>query len=76
MSRLLDADTCPHCKEPLPEPTPRTCPACGGSLQQRYLQSGCLSSKPLVALVGLGGVGAWTCGVLTWLERAWTGWLG
>jgi predicted amidophosphoribosyltransferase len=58
MPRIQEQSICRHCKAELPHPTPRTCPECGGSLQQRYLQSGCLTSKPLLALVGLGLV-AW-----------------
>ena len=54
--RALDYENCPHCGEELPEETPRTCPACGGSLQQRYLQSGCLTSKPMLVLLGLGAL--------------------
>lgn len=46
MPRLIDASECPHCGEAL-EPSPsRTCPSCGGSLQQRYLKAGCLTSAP------------------------------
>lgn len=48
--RILEFEECPHCAAALPERTPRTCPECGGSLQQRYLQTGCLSSKPLILL--------------------------
>ena len=36
------------------------CPECGGSLQQRYLRAGCLSSSPGLVLLGLG---------LAWLLR-------
>ncbi|TAJ25421.1 MAG: hypothetical protein EPO68_00060 [Planctomycetota bacterium] len=52
--RILKTDKCVHCGVALEQPTPRLCPKCGGSLQQRYLKWGCLSSKPLVLLVGLG----------------------
>ncbi|MHC4263062.1 MAG: hypothetical protein ACYSWX_11105 [Planctomycetota bacterium] len=52
--RILDINQCPHCKAELPAETPRTCPECGGSLQQRYLQSGCLTSKPMLALIAAG----------------------
>lgn len=55
--RLIDADTCPHCEAELPDPLPRSCPDCGGSLQKRYLEAGCLSSKP-VLLIGT-GIAAW-----------------
>jgi hypothetical protein len=49
--RLIDAKDCPHCGAELPEPKPRSCPKCAGSLQQRHLKIGCLSSAPkLVAL--------------------------
>ena len=50
--RLLDTGHCPHCKAELGKPTPRACPKCGGSLQQRYLRSGCLSSAPKLLLLG------------------------
>ena len=52
--RILEFDRCPHCEAELPEETPRTCPTCGGSLQQRYLEAGCLSSKPMLFLIGAG----------------------
>jgi predicted amidophosphoribosyltransferase len=52
--RIIDTDRCPHCGEELPEETPRVCPHCGGSLQQRYLQTGCLTSKPLLVLLAAG----------------------
>ncbi|MEO0650053.1 MAG: hypothetical protein AAFZ65_05195, partial [Planctomycetota bacterium] len=52
--RILEFEECPHCGVALPEETPRTCPECGGSLQQRYLQAGCLSSKPMLLLLGAG----------------------
>jgi hypothetical protein len=58
--RLIDARHCPHCKVELPEPTPRVCPSCGGSLQQRHLKLGCLTSAPKVLLVGALVWGAWT----------------
>lgn len=57
VSRLIEAKRCPHCGEELELPLPRTCPSCGGSLQQRYLKSGCLTSKPLLLLLGLGALG-------------------
>jgi predicted amidophosphoribosyltransferase len=59
MPRVLEIDRCPHCKAELPSPTPRVCPGCGGSLQKRYLESGCLSSRPLLMLLGLGLWGLW-----------------
>ncbi|QDU68305.1 hypothetical protein [Engelhardtia mirabilis] len=52
--RILDLETCPHCKARLPRPTPRVCPECAGSLQKRYLSSGCLTSKPMLLLIGIG----------------------
>lgn len=62
--RLIEAETCPHCKAELPEPMPRVCPECGGSLQKRYLEAGCLTSKPLF-LVAAGGA--------TWFAAALAG---
>ena len=54
--RILDLDRCRHCKADLERPTPRVCPACGGSLQKRHLALGCLTSAPppvlLLALLG------------------------
>lgn len=51
--RVLDVRHCPHCKEALDAPTPRVCPACGGSLQKRYLSLGCLSTAPLLLAVAV-----------------------
>jgi hypothetical protein len=51
--RLLLVDDCPHCREKLPERGLRTCPGCGGSLQQRYLRAGCLSSSPVLLVFAL-----------------------
>lgn len=48
--RILDVETCPHCGVALARPTPRTCPGCGGSLQKRYLSTGCLTSRPMLFL--------------------------
>lgn len=58
--RLLETDRCPHCKGELGKPTPRVCTHCGGSLQQRYLKAGCLTSAPKLLIVGAG---------LAWLAR-------
>lgn len=44
--RILKTGRCPHCDADVPRPTPRSCPDCGGSLQQRFLASGCLTSAP------------------------------
>jgi hypothetical protein len=52
--RLIEADRCPHCKAKLVKPLPRACPECGGSLQQRYLKAGCVTSKPLLLLATAG----------------------
>jgi len=52
--RILDVDRCPHCKSELEKPTPRVCPACGGSLQKRFLTAGCLSSAPPIVLAAWG----------------------
>jgi predicted amidophosphoribosyltransferase len=52
--RILAVDRCPHCKSPLEKPTPRVCPACGGSLQKRFLTAGCLSSAPPIVLAAWG----------------------
>lgn len=57
--RLLKTRRCPHCKAQLPQPTPRVCPACGGSLQQRYLAAGCLSSAPKLLLLAWLVVECW-----------------
>ncbi|MCC6408980.1 MAG: hypothetical protein IT453_17600 [Planctomycetes bacterium] len=50
--RLVEESFCPHCKAALPDPKPRVCPQCAGSLQQRYLKAGCLTSAPKLLLVG------------------------
>ena len=50
MSKLIVEPNCPHCGLELPEPKPRSCPRCAGSLQQRYLKAGCLSSAPKLLL--------------------------
>lgn len=54
MPRVLKVKRCPHCEAELPQPPPRACPTCGGSLQQRYLTAGCLTSKPMLLLVAAG----------------------
>jgi predicted amidophosphoribosyltransferase len=51
---VLETRRCPHCSAELGQPTPRSCPACGGSLQQRYLRAGCLSSAPKLLLFAAG----------------------
>lgn len=59
MPRLLRSRRCPHCGVRLAKPPPRVCTECGGSLQQRYLQAGCLSSSPLwLGAVALGWAAA------------------
>jgi hypothetical protein len=56
MSRVVERKNCPHCKAKLPEPTPRMCPECAGSLQKRFLSLGCFTTAPpiVLALVGAG----------------------
>ena len=54
MPRLIRSPYCPHCRATLPEPKPRACPQCAGSLNQRFLQVGCLTSAPPVLLMALG----------------------
>ncbi|MCY3002013.1 MAG: hypothetical protein NTV21_09425 [Planctomycetota bacterium] len=56
MPKLIEGRRCPHCDVALPTPPPRMCPGCGGSLQQRYLRVGCLSSAPKLVLAA---AGAW-----------------
>lgn len=63
MPRLIDEPVCPHCGVELPDPTPRVCPECAGSLQQRYLKAGCLSAGPKLLLFA--GGAAWV--VQRWL---------
>jgi hypothetical protein len=55
--RVIQSKRCPHCKAELPQPTPRVCPSCAGSLQKRFLTLGCLTSAPPVVLALLGA--AW-----------------
>lgn len=52
MPRLVEKRRCPHCGEALPDPVPRVCPECGGSLQQRHLKAGCLHTGPGLFLLG------------------------
>jgi len=52
MPRLIDQSQCPHCAAKLPDPRPRVCPECAGSLQQRHLKAGCLNTGPAVFLLG------------------------
>ena len=51
--RLIEGDRCPHCGAELPDPKPRVCPGCMGSLQKRYLSAGCLTSAPKLLLAAL-----------------------
>lgn len=60
MPRLIDERHCPHCGAELENPKPRVCPECMGSLQQRFLKAGCLSSGPVALLVMVGV--AWLLG--------------
>jgi hypothetical protein len=55
--RIQKARQCPHCRAVLPQPTPRVCPECAGSLQKRFLSCGCLTSAPPV-LLAVWGIGA------------------
>jgi len=50
--RLIESRQCPHCGAKLPEPKPRICPSCAGSLQKRHLRVGCLSSAPKLVVIG------------------------
>ena len=52
--RVIPFKRCPRCKEELEQPTPRSCPHCGASLQKRYLSWGCLTSAPPLLLLALG----------------------
>lgn len=54
MPKLIASKLCPHCGEKLPDTRPRVCPECMGSLQQRYLKAGCLSSGPTVLVLAIG----------------------
>ena len=54
MPRLIEEAHCPHCGTELPEPKPRVCPECMGSIQQRHLKAGCLSSGPALWLLAAG----------------------
>lgn len=46
MPRLIHGTHCPHCGAELPSPKPLLCPQCAGSLRQKHLKAGCLSSAP------------------------------
>jgi hypothetical protein len=59
MPRLIPGKHCPHCRAELPEPKPRACPECGGTLQQRFLKAGCLTSAPKLLLLGAAGWLVW-----------------
>lgn len=52
MPKILQLKECPACGESLPQPTPRVCPGCAKSLQQRFLSFGCLTSAPPLLLGG------------------------
>lgn len=57
MPRILDTRRCPRCKGDVGRPTPRVCPHCGGSLQQRFLSWGCFTTAPPVLAIAVGA--AW-----------------
>jgi hypothetical protein len=59
MPKLIDDKHCPHCGIELPEPKPRMCPSCAGSLQQRYLKTGCLTSAPKLVALAFAVWAAW-----------------
>jgi predicted amidophosphoribosyltransferase len=67
MPRLIVEKECPHCGAQLPVPKPTSCPECMGSLQQRFLRAGCLSSAPPILLACVAG-GALARIVLTYLR--------
>ncbi len=54
MPRLIQTRHCPHCRAELPQPVPRVCPSCAGSLQKRFLAAGCLTSAPKMLLLACG----------------------
>lgn len=56
MPRLVEGPRCPHCDAELPSPKPFACPQCAGSLGQRHLKAGCLTSAPKLLLFA---TGAW-----------------
>ncbi len=60
MPRLIEGTHCPHCGAELPSPKPLVCPQCAGSLRQKHLKAGCLSSAPKLVLFGF---------ALAWLAR-------
>lgn len=51
MPRLIDKDHCPHCGVKRTEEDVSVCTECGGSLQQRHLKAGCISTAPLWILM-------------------------
>ncbi|MBL8802264.1 MAG: hypothetical protein JNN27_09730 [Planctomycetes bacterium] len=57
-------ERCPHCDAELPanarEQRLRACPQCAGSLRQKHLKAGCLTSAPKQLLL-------W--GALVWLAQ-------
>lgn len=57
-------ERCPHCDAELPPPAResrmRACPQCAGSLRQKHLKAGCLTSAPKQLLL-------W--GALVWLAQ-------
>lgn len=57
MPRPVQGTHCPHCDAKLPEPKPPSCPECAGSLSQRHLKAGCLTSAP--KLVAFAACSAW-----------------
>ena len=56
MPRLLDNDKCPHCGSIRKDRGSGSCDSGGGSLQQRHLKAGCVSTAPLwIAMAYLAG---------------------
>ena len=59
MPRLIDRGTCPHCGAARKDRESGSCDQCGGSLQQRHLKAGCVSTAPLwIAVLSLAAVWA------------------